>query len=100
MSLVNVTARGGVCPPNARPGASAAAMNPVTMIKATPFAVGYDELFIVMNASRTRAGSCQSLIVPQFRSGEPPKVAVTARTFELGSMVEPFTTRTLLSGDQ
>ena len=65
MSLVNVTARGeGVCPPNARLGASAAAMNPVTMIKATPFAFGFDEMFIVINASRARAGSCQSLIVP------------------------------------
>src|SRR2546426_7987457 len=57
ISFVNVTALGGVCPPNARPGASAAAMNPVTMINATPFAFGFDELFIVIDASSQRPTS-------------------------------------------
>jgi hypothetical protein len=53
ISLVKVTARGGVCPPNARLGTRAAAMNPTQVIKATRFPLGFDELFIVIDASLT-----------------------------------------------
>jgi hypothetical protein len=61
ISLVKVTARGGVCPPNARLGTRAAATNPTQMIKATRFSLGFDELFIVIDASLTTTKSQSGL---------------------------------------
>jgi|SRR5215510_6278444 len=62
MSLVNVIARVGACPPNVGLGARPAAINPTHTIEATPFALGLDEMFIAMRASRARADSSLSVI--------------------------------------
>jgi hypothetical protein len=52
ISLVNVTAPDGACPANAWAGARAAAMHPPNTIEATPAALGFDEIFVVIDASR------------------------------------------------
>src|SRR2546428_7634241 len=65
ISLVNVTCRGGACPPNARLGARAAAMNPTNAIEATPSAFGLDEILIVIAPPRAHCRSGRAGNTPE-----------------------------------
>src|SRR2546425_6587559 len=67
ISLVNVTARSGACPPNARVGARAAAMNPTNTIEVAPPAFGLDEILIVIAPPRAHCIAQRAGYTPELQ---------------------------------